>query len=49
MLNKAGNLPEAENARGVLAAFKGNYESAASHFEKAGSLPEAHKNKALLE
>ena len=49
LLNKAGNLPEAENARGVLAAFKGNYESAASHFEKAGSLPEAQKNKALLE
>lgn len=49
LLNKAGSLPEAENARGVLATFKGDYESAASHFEKAGSLPEAQKNKALLE
>ncbi len=48
MLGKAGNSPEAENARGVLAARKGDFETALRHFEAAGNLPEALKNKALL-
>ncbi|HBC28552.1 MAG TPA: hypothetical protein DC006_02520, partial [Prevotellaceae bacterium] len=49
LLDKAGDLPEAENARGVLATYRGDYESAVRHFKKAGSLPEAQKNKALVE
>lgn len=31
-LKKAGNSPEAENARGVLDIIEGNYESAMNHF-----------------
>lgn len=49
LLEKAGNLPEAENARGVLATHRGDYETAVRHFENAQSLPEAQKNKALVE
>lgn len=48
LLLKAGNLPEAENARGVLATFRGDYEAALLHFDAASSLPEAQKNKELL-
>ena len=48
-LDKAGNLPEAENARGVLATYRGDYEAAVRHFDAAGILPEAQKNKALVE
>lgn len=49
LLEKAGDLPEAENARGVLATYRGDFESALHHFENAQSLPEAQKNKALVE
>ncbi len=49
LLQKAGNMPEAENARGVLAAYRGDYDTAIRHFQAAGSLPEAQRNKALLE
>lgn len=48
-LSKAGDSPEAENARGVLAAAEGNFEQAIKYFDAAGNLPEALKNKALLE
>lgn len=49
LLEKAGNAPEAENARGVLAAHNGDFNAAIDHFSNAGNLPEAVKNKALLE
>lgn len=49
LLLKAGNLPEAENARGVLATLRGDYESALLHFAAASLLPEAQKNKEMLE
>ena len=49
LLLKAGNLPEAENARGVLATFRGDYEFALLHFAAASLLPEAQKNKEMLE
>lgn len=49
LLKKAGNSPEAENARGVIAANAGDFEKAIGHFNNAGNLPEALKNKALLE
>ena len=44
-----GTLPEAENARGVLATLRGDYESALLHFAAASLLPEAQKNKEMLE
>lgn len=43
-LARAGNSPEAENARGVLAAQNEDYPAAKTHFEKALSLPEAQQN-----
>ena len=49
LLQKAGNLPEAENARGVLATYRGDYDAALRHFAAASLLPEAQKNKELLE
>lgn len=49
LLEKAGDSPEAMNARGVLAARQGNFDEAASWFRKAGSLPEAVKNLQMLE
>lgn len=49
LLDKAGDSPEARNARGVLAANRGDFEEAAEWFTKAGNLPEALKNKALLD
>ena len=49
LLEKAGDSPEADNARGVLAADAGDFDKALEYFEKAGDLPEAIKNKALLE
>lgn len=47
-LAKAGNSPEAENARGVLAVRSGDFGLGEECFSKAGSLPEAMRNKALL-
>lgn len=47
-LKRAGESPEAENARGILDAQNEDYESAKMHFEKAASLPEAQKNLAEL-
>lgn len=48
LLKKAGNTPEAENARGVIATNAGNYEEALARFNAAGNLPEAVKNKDLI-
>lgn len=48
LLAKSGKSPEAENARGVLAAHRGDFDAAIAHFDAAGNLPEAVKNKALL-
>lgn len=48
-LAKAGDSPEADNARGVLAANQGDFAKAAEYFAKAGNLPEAVKNKTLLD
>ena len=49
LLPKAGNSPEAENARGIVAAHNDDLDAALKHFTAAGSLPEAQKNKALIE
>lgn len=49
LLAKAGDTPEADNARGVLEANRGDFAKAAEYFAKAGNLPEAVKNKALLD
>ncbi len=49
LLAKAGDSPEAENARGILAAHRADFDTARKHFEAAGSLPEALKNRALLD
>lgn len=47
-LAKAGDSPEAENARGLLAAKRGDLEGARRHFEAAATLPEAQRNLNLL-
>ena len=44
----AGNSPEADNARGILATWRGDMKLARSLFEKAATLPEAAKNLELL-
>ena len=49
LLPKAGNSPEAENARGVLAAYQGDLEAASQYFDKAGNLPEARLNRGILQ
>ncbi len=48
LLLKAGDSPEAENVRGVIAAYKGDFESARHHFEVSLNLPEAAKNIEML-
>ncbi len=48
LLEKAGNSPEAENARGVVAAHNNDTSDAIRHFEAAGMLREAQLNKKLL-
>ena len=47
-LKKAGNSPEADNARGILATWRGDMEEARDYFRKAGALPEAAKNLEML-
>lgn len=47
-LAKAGDSPEAENARGILACSLGDMTEAADHFRKASALPEAMKNLEML-
>lgn len=49
LLPKAGNSPEAENARGVVAAHLDDLDAALQHFTAAGTLHEAQLNKAQLE
>lgn len=49
LLVHAGASPEAENARGILATRQGRYDDAYKHFEAAGALPEAVKNKKFIE
>lgn len=48
LLVKAGDSPEAENARGILACAEGELDEAAAHFRAAGALPEAAKNLEML-
>lgn len=47
-LEKAGNSAEAENARGILAASRHDFDAARRHFDAAATLPEARTNRALL-
>ncbi|MCM1504114.1 MAG: DUF3868 domain-containing protein [Muribaculum sp.] len=49
LLQKAGNSPEAENARGVVEVHRGDFDKAAEYFRAAGDLPEAIKNLNMLE
>ncbi len=49
LLEKAGNSPEAENARGIIATHRGDFKAAVEHFDAAAPLPEAARNKALIE
>lgn len=44
LLDKAGENPEVFNLRGIIATSEGDFESAGTWFERAGSLPEANKN-----
>lgn len=46
-LKKAGHSPEAENARGILATYRGDAEAAKAHFYVSAT-PEAYKNRQLL-
>ena len=48
LLKKAGNSPEALNARGVLEVYNNNFDKALEYFNAAGNLPEAVRNKAML-
>lgn len=45
-LKRAGNIPQAENARGALEVLRGNFDKARSHFQKAADagLQEAVEN-----
>ena len=47
-LQKAGDSPEAQNARGILAVWRGEMDEADALFRAAGALPEAAKNRELL-
>lgn len=48
-LAKAGHTPEAENARGIIAASEGDFSRALTLFRSALPLPEAQRNLDLLE
>ena len=48
LLQKAGSSPEAENARGVVAAHNDDLDAAIRHFEAAGSLNEAKLNRSQI-
>lgn len=49
LLEKAGNSPEAVNARAVLLANKGDFEGARRLLDSIQSLPEAQKNRVLID
>lgn len=48
LLKKAGNIPEAINARAVLMTNEGNFEEASDLFKDIQLLPEAQRNYQLL-
>ncbi len=48
LLEKAGDTPEAENARGIIACMNGDMEEAEARFKAAGALPEAAKNLEMI-
>ena len=48
LLQKAGNSPQAQNARGVLEVQKGDFKAAKDLFESASPLPEALRNIELI-
>ena len=48
LLKHAGISPEAENARGIVAAYKGDFKIARDYFQNAKNLPEAAKNNSML-
>lgn len=48
LLVKAGDTPEANNLRGIVATADERYDDAARYFEKAGDLPAARHNLELL-
>lgn len=48
LLQKAGNSPQAQNARGVLEVQKGDFKAAKELFESASPLPEALRNIELI-
>lgn len=47
-LDKAGDTPEALNARGILATWEGELKEADALFRAAGALPEAAKNAEMI-
>lgn len=49
LLARCGDSPEAENARGILAARRADFKAARSHFTAAGDLPEALRNLNCME
>lgn len=48
LIARAGDTPEANNIRGIIACADEDYPLAASYFEKASSLPSAQHNLQLL-
>lgn len=48
LLKKAGDSPEAMNARGILASWQGEMDEARKFFKEAGALSEASKNLEML-
>lgn len=49
LLLKAGECPEVWNLRGIIATSEGDFEEAERWFDKAGTLPEAKRNKMKIE
>lgn len=49
LLRKAGDSPQAENARGITATMRGDFDTARKHFTNASVLPEAAANLRLLD
>lgn len=47
-LENAGNEPEVDNLKGIIASSKGDYSLARDYFEKAKILPEAARNLQLI-
>lgn len=47
-LEKAGDTPEALNARGIIATWAGELQEAEDFFSRAGALPEAAKNAGMI-